>query len=43
MDEETLRILAEDRNFRRYLVFLALDRLYVAIMNRQRGLLSERS
>lgn len=38
MDELTLRVLADDRNFKRYLFMVALAKLYAAIMNRQRGL-----
>ena len=38
MDELTLRILADDRDFKRYLWAIALAKLYGAIMDRQRGL-----
>jgi len=38
IDELTLKILKDDENFKKYLFVLAMAQLYVAIMDRQRGI-----
>jgi len=37
MDEETLRVLADDRNFKKYLVELKLRELYWRIKQQGKG------